>query len=192
MYIFIPMYLWHFKDILTILIRQMTNITNSKQVHLNTHTAWMDRVTSRDYVSFNDTDVLYHVSSTTSSKWKHRTYKCTVPCSFYKRISRFNCRRRFYLFVEVTQLKFLYIERWLYYDNIVLFLIFIYIHKLLSWSGTSTMFMIIVWFVPIAVAWFCHAQIYSEIKKLRNRKIALPKISFIFSSLVIRFYEMIR
>ena len=107
MYIFNPMYLLHFKDILIILIRQTTNTTNSKQVHLNTHTAQTDRVQSRHYVSFNDTDVLYHVSSTTSSKWKHRTYKCsTVPCRVYKCISHLNCRRTFYLFIEVTQLIF--------------------------------------------------------------------------------------
>lgn len=81
-YMFNQMYLLHFKDILIILIRQTTNTTDSKQVHLNTHTAWIDRVQSRHYVSFNGTDVLYHVSSTTSLKWKHRTvYKCsTIPC----------------------------------------------------------------------------------------------------------------
>ena len=94
----------HFKDILIILIRQTTNITNSKQVHLNTHTAFNNHVQSRHYVSFNDTDVLYHVSITTSAKWKHRTYRCsTVPCSVYKCISHLNCRRKSCLFVEVTQ-----------------------------------------------------------------------------------------
>lgn len=88
MYIFILMYLLHLKDILTILMRQMTNINNSKQVHLNSHTAWMDHVTSRDYVNFNDTDVLYHVTSATSSKWKDRTYRCsTDPCSIYNCIA---------------------------------------------------------------------------------------------------------
>ncbi len=102
MYICNPMYLLHFKDILT-------NTTDSKQVHLNTHTAQTDRVPSRQYVSFNDTDVLYHVSSTTSLKWKHRTYKCsTVPCSVQKCISHLNCRRTFYFFIEVPQLIFLY------------------------------------------------------------------------------------
>lgn len=118
-YIFNQMYLLHFKDILIILIRQTTNTTDSKQVDLNTHTAWTDRVQSRYYVSFSDTDVLYHVSSTTSSKWKHRTvYKCsTIPCSVYKCISNL----KFYLFAEVTQLIFffnIYIERWLCYKGI--------------------------------------------------------------------------
>lgn len=111
MYICNPMYLLHFKDILIILIliRQTTNTTDSKQVHLNTHTAWTDRVQSRHYVSFNGTGVLYHVSSTTSLKWKHRTYKCsTVPCSVHKCISHLNCRRMSCLFIEVPQLIFLY------------------------------------------------------------------------------------
>lgn len=68
MYILNPMHLLHFKDILIILIRQTTNITDSKQIHLNSCTAWTDRVQSMQYVSFNDTDVLYHVSIIILSK----------------------------------------------------------------------------------------------------------------------------
>lgn len=62
------------QDILIILLRRTTNITNSKHVHLNTHTARADHVQSIHFVRVNDMDVLYLVSRTTSSEWKHRNY----------------------------------------------------------------------------------------------------------------------
>lgn len=46
-------------------MRQTTDITDSKRVFLNTHTAWTEHVQPMQYVSFNGTDVLYHVSNTT-------------------------------------------------------------------------------------------------------------------------------
>lgn len=131
LYIFNPTYLLHMKDILIILMRQTTDITDSKRVFLNTHTAWTEHVQSMQYVSFNGTDVLYHVSNTTFffcffPKREHRTYKCCTPSwSRYKCISPLDCRRIFYFFLYWCNTTYLFKYRDdytdLYINSLVLF-----------------------------------------------------------------------